>query len=920
MATDNLGTLTVDLIANTGGFERGMDRAERKLKATTRESKYQGDQLQKLIGQIDPVVAAYGRLDKMEEQLRRHRKAGRLDEPDFQNYLTQITAQRNALQQTDGQYQRTAMSAKAMAAATRGIPAQFTDIAVSLQAGQNPLTVFLQQGGQLKDMFGGVGPAAQALGKYVLGLVNPFTVAAAAAAVLTLAYKQGSDEATRYTTAIITTGNASGVSADGLANMAGRIDDVAGTTRNASQALALLTQTGKFTEEQIESIAVAAIRFEMQAGQAVSKTVDEFKRLADEPAAASAKLNEQYNYLTGSVYAQIAALEAQGRETEAQTLAINAYASAMQERSTQIENNLGAIETAWQFVKSAAAEAWDEMLGVGRSATLEEQLAELEKTERTWSDIAKTAALGPFGNLLETYNAINASSEDINEQERVRLRLQIEQRDTEAAWQRESAQANAKSIESQQRLNKSLLDSRTNAEKLAEAYKRIDSDVKAAAATGVAYTEAQIAQLRAAAEKQFADKAPRTNRPRQARAYTEDAGMRMLDSLRQQFAQIQAQDEAVKKLTASQQALVKWEQQLADIKGKQTLTADQKSLLANEALITAQLKRNAALETEMQLRADNVKALEEFDKLAQSVLSKEEKQLAVVKERFAALDKARAAGADPAAADKVARDIVSGSTSAAPSFGGIDASVGGIGGEIDKINDAEKELEAWYETQLEMLREFREERAEETALWDEQELATKAEFEEKMAQLERARHRTGLKVAQDAFSNLEVLTQSENKKLFAIGKAAAVANATMKGFEAIQNALAVPPYPLGLALAVTAGVATAANISGILGIGFQEGGYTGNMAVNEVAGVVHGQEFVFDAESTRRIGVGNLQNMRDGKIGRAFASLDTGSTVNNRSANVTQNLYVNGQVDGKTATQLAQEAGDKQRQVMARLG
>lgn len=919
MATDNLGTLTVDLIANTGGFERGMDRAERKTKALARESKYQGDQLQKLIGQIDPVVAAYGRLDKMEEQLRRHRKAGRLDEPDFQNYLTQITAQRNALSQTDGQYQKTALSAKQLAFATRGLPAQFTDIAVSLQAGQNPLTVFLQQGGQLKDMFGGVGPAARAMGQYVLGLVNPFTVAAAAAAVLTLAYKQGSDEASAYTKAIITTGNAAGVSADGLSNMATRIDGVAGTTRNASQALTLLTQTGKFTEDQIESIAVAAIRFEMQTGTAISKTVDEFKRLAAEPAAASAALNEQYNYLTGSVYAQIAALEAQGRETEAQTLAINAYASAMQERSTQIENNLGAIESAWQFVKSSAAEAWDAMLGVGRPETLEEQLATLEKTERTWGDVAKTAALGPFGNVLEIYKAINAESDEINEQEKTRIRLQIDQRDQEATWQRESAQANAKSIESQARLNKSLVDSRTNAEKLAAAYKQIDADVKNAAATGVAYTEAQIVQLRSAAEKQFTDRTPRA-RSRQPRAYTEDAGMRMLDSLRQQYAQIQAQDEAVKKLTASQQALVKWEQQLADIKNKQTLTADQKSLLANEQLITAQLKRNAALETEMQLRADNVKALEDFDKLAQSVLSKEEKQLAVVKERFDVLDKARAAGADPAAADKVARDIVSGSTTAAPSFGGIDASIGGVGGEIEKINDAQKELESWYEKQLEMLAEFREARAEETALWDEEELATKAEFEEKMAQLERARHRTGLKVAQDAFSNLEVLTQSENKKLFAIGKAAAVANATMKGFEAIQNALAVPPYPLGLALAVTAGVATAANIAGIVGIGFQDGGYTGNMAVNEVAGVVHGQEFVFDAESTRRIGVGNLQNMRDGKIGRAFASLDTGGTVNNRSANVTQNLYVSGQLDNKTATQLAQDAGDKQRQAMARLG
>ena len=40
--------------------------------------------------------------------------------------------------------------------------------------------------------------------------------------------------------------------------------------------------------------------------------------------------------------------------------------------------------------------------------------------------------------------------------------------------------------------------------------------------------------------------------------------------------------------------------------------------------------------------------------------------------------------------------------------------------------------------------------------------------------------------------------------------------------------------------------------------GFKEGGYTGPGGVNEVVGVVHGQEFVVDAENTKRIGVGDF--------------------------------------------------------------
>ena len=84
-----------------------------------------------------------------------------------------------ALDAYSRQAQAAGLSTKAYTAALRGVPAQFTDIVVSLQGGMNPFTVLLQQGGQLKDMFGGVGPATRALGGYVAGLVNPFTLAGA---------------------------------------------------------------------------------------------------------------------------------------------------------------------------------------------------------------------------------------------------------------------------------------------------------------------------------------------------------------------------------------------------------------------------------------------------------------------------------------------------------------------------------------------------------------------------------------------------------------------------------------------------------------------------------------------------------------------------------------------------------------------
>src|SRR3546814_13231057 len=95
----------------------------------------------------------------------------------------------------------------------RGGPAQITDIVVSLQAGQAPLTVLLQQGGQLKDMFGGIVPAARALGGALVSLINPYTVLAAAAAAVGYALYQVGGQTERYNRPIRLTGNYAGTTA-----------------------------------------------------------------------------------------------------------------------------------------------------------------------------------------------------------------------------------------------------------------------------------------------------------------------------------------------------------------------------------------------------------------------------------------------------------------------------------------------------------------------------------------------------------------------------------------------------------------------------------------------------------------------------------------------------------------------------------
>ncbi|PJO38617.1 hypothetical protein CTI10_008975 [Delftia acidovorans] len=277
-------------------------------------------------------------------------------------------------------------SAAQTAAALRQVPAQFTDIVVSLQAGQAPLTVLLQQGGQLKDMFGGTGAAAKALGGYVMGLVSPLTLVAAAGAAMAVAFHQGAQENEAFVRSIALTGNASGVTTSQLREYARQIDAVVGTQAQAASGLADFVAAGVRGGEELRRYTQTAIEWEKLTGQAVSKTADQFASLQKDPLAAVIKLNEGTNFLTVSVYEQIKALDDQGRKADASKVAMDVLDGAMRERGKTIKDSLGYIERGWNAIKSAASGAWDAMLNVGRASTpvdtlaaVRKQIADLEK-------------------------------------------------------------------------------------------------------------------------------------------------------------------------------------------------------------------------------------------------------------------------------------------------------------------------------------------------------------------------------------------------------------------------------------------------------------------------------------------------------------------------------------------------------------
>lgn len=128
----------------------------------------------------------------------------------------------------------------------------------------------------------------------------------------------------------------------------------------------------------------------------------------------------------------------------------------------------------------------------------------------------------------------------------------------------------------------------------------------------------------------------------------------------------------------------------------------------------------------------------------------------------------------------------------------------------------------------------------------------------------------------DTFKTIAGEQSNGYKLMFTAQKAFAIASSLIAIKNGIAQAFSLP-FPLNLGAAATVAAQTATLVSDIKSVregGFKDGGYTGNMGKSQVAGVVHGQEYVLNAEATKRVGRGTLDALNNG------GTLESGSGVN----------------------------------------
>lgn len=243
--------------------------------------------------------------------------------------------------------------------AMRMLPAQITDVVTSLASGMPVWMVAIQQGGQIKDSFGGIGNTF----KVLLSYINPVTVGVGVlVGSLGLLAKAGYDSYKSITdmqNALIETGGYAGVTAEDLDSVSKKIAQTSNSTiRSIREIVTELASSGKYTREQIQNITKATAEWSASTGKSASQIISEFDKIASDPVKGLKKLNEQYNFLEKGQLTYIDTLSRTKGETEAVSEATKLFADVMEKRMKSIADNATPLEKMWNDIKQWASDAW----------------------------------------------------------------------------------------------------------------------------------------------------------------------------------------------------------------------------------------------------------------------------------------------------------------------------------------------------------------------------------------------------------------------------------------------------------------------------------------------------------------------------------------------------------------------------------
>ena len=366
MASQNIARLGVVLGLDSGELVQEMTAAQQKFKNFTNEIRRDTNDAAKVTLQLAEATERYGKTLTKVEEIELQIRQGR-----FQHSTDTV---KKALLDQAAAYDKVAEAAKKAQAAEMqksglrpqqlaALGYQTTDIITGLAGGQNPMMVLLQQGGQLRDQFGGFKPLFQGIAEVVTFSRVAFVGLAGSIAAVLYAMEKGSEESAKFRNSMALTGNFAGVTYDKFNALGEAISKKYNTSISESRdVMQALVGSGQFTAKALEPVASVISKVAALSGETASNVAQQLIPSFDGSATSAKKLNDTYHFLTLAQYQHIEALNKQGKAQEA----IAYTADLLKEKLDQQAEQLGYLQKMWKALKDSASEFWDWLKGLGR--------------------------------------------------------------------------------------------------------------------------------------------------------------------------------------------------------------------------------------------------------------------------------------------------------------------------------------------------------------------------------------------------------------------------------------------------------------------------------------------------------------------------------------------------------------------------
>ncbi|UXK26808.1 phage tail tape measure protein [Escherichia coli] len=741
--------------------------------------------------------------------------------------------------------QKAGISVGQYKAAMRMLPAQFTDVATQLAGGQSPWLILLQQGGQVKDSFGGMIPMFRGLaGAITLPMVGATSLAVATGA-LAYAWYQGNSTLSDFNKTLVLSGNQAGLTADRMLVLS-RAGQAAGLTFNqTSESLSALVKVGVSGEAQIASISQSVARFSSASGVEVDKVAEAFGKLTTDPTSGLTAMARHFHNVTAEQIAYVAQLQRSGDEAGALQAAHEAATRGFDEQTRRLKANMGTLETWADKVGSAFKSMWDAVLDIGRPESSAEML---DKAQQAFDEADKKwqwyQSRSHRRGKTSSFRANLQGAWDDRENARLGLSAATLQADLEKASEmaaRNRAVSEASRLKYTEEAQKAYERLQSPLDKYTARQKELNNALKDGK-----ILQADYNTLMAAAKKDYEStlKKPKQSGVKvSAGDRQEDNSRTELLTLQTELRTLQAHAGANEKISQQRRDLWKAESQYAVLEEaaqRRQLSVQEKSLLAH---------KDETLEYKRQLAdlGDKVEYQKRLNELAQQAARFEQQQSA---KQAAISAKARGLTDRQAQRESEAqrlRDV----------YGDNPQALAKATSALKNTWSAEEQLRGSWMAGLK-------------SGWGEWAESAMDSF----SQVKSVATQTFDGIAQNMAA---MLTGSEQN---------------WRGFTRSVLSMLTEIFLKQAMVGIVGSIGSA--------IGFAGGGFTGTGGKYEPAGIVHRGEFVFTKEATSRIGVSNLYRLMRGYADGGYVG-GAGSPAQMRRAegiNFNQNNHVVIQNDG----------------------